>query len=113
MKPFALIAVGAALGALLRWRLALIMTFPWGTTCANLLGCFILGILVVRVTPQQAMWPLIAIGFCGSLTTFSTFVFDLWRQGPGPAGLNYLALNLLGGFVLFIAAVNLFRPAGS
>lgn len=111
MKSLALIAFGAALGALLRWRLALVVAFPWGTTCANLLGCLILGVLVARVSPQQAAWPFFAIGFCGALTTFSTFVFDLWRQGPGLSGLTYLSFNLLGGFILFVVAVNLFRPA--
>ena len=112
MKALSLIALGAAAGAILRWRLAIVITFPWGTTCANLLGCLLLGILVARVSPQHGTWPLLAIGFCGSLTTFSSFVFDLWRQGPGLSGMGYLALNLLGGFLLFVLAFNLFRPAG-
>ena len=112
MKAAALIALGAALGALLRWRLAFTLTPPWGTTAANLLGCLLLGIVVARTSPQHAAWPLFAIGFCGSLTTFSSFVFDLWRQGPGITGAHYLALNLLGGFALFILALSLFRTPG-
>ena len=111
MKAAGLIALGAALGALLRWRLALLLTGPWGTTAANLFGCLLLGFFIARTSPQQAAWPFFVIGFCGSLTTFSSFVFDLWRQGPGTEGLHYLTLNLLGGFLLFIVAFSLFRPA--
>ena len=85
---------------------------PWGTTGANLLGCLLLGVLLAKTNDQHAVWPFFAIGFCGSLTTFSGFVFDLWRQGNSVSGLHYLSWNLLGGFALFILAIRLFRPDG-
>lgn len=106
------IAVGAAAGALLRWRLATALVFPWGTTLANLLGCGILGLLVARLSPSSTAWALLAVGFCGSLTTFSSFIFDLWRQGPDMPGLTYLTVNLLGGFLIFLAFFSLARPGG-
>ena len=112
MKMAVLIALGAALGALLRWRLAVVLTAPWGTTGANLLGCLLLGVLLAKTSNQHTVWPFFAIGFCGSLTTFSGFVFDLWRQGNSVSGLHYLSWNLLGGFALFILAIRLFRPDG-
>ena len=76
------IAVGAALGALMRWQLGLRLneffpTLPPGTLVANIVGGYIIGLAVAffastnEVAPE---WRLVIItGFCGGLTTFSTF----------------------------------------
>lgn len=76
----ALIAIGAALGALLRWQLGLrfnplIAQFAFGTWLANLLGCLlagiILGLLLAGKPLTQPLQNALIVGFLGSLTTFS------------------------------------------
>ena len=78
----ALIAVGAALGALLRWQLGLrfnplFAQFAFGTWLANLLGCLlagtVLGLLLAGKPLSQPLQNALAVGFLGSLTTFSAF----------------------------------------
>lgn len=79
-SPPALIAIGAALGALLRWQLGLrfnplFAQFAFGTWLANLLGCLlagiILGLLLVGKPLTQPLQNALIVGFLGSLTTFS------------------------------------------
>ncbi|HBP5919954.1 fluoride efflux transporter CrcB [Pseudomonas aeruginosa] len=82
LKSIIAIAGGAALGALLRWFLglqlnALFPTVPPGTWIANLIGGYIIGLAVAFFAANPALSPewrlLIITGFCGGLTTFSTF----------------------------------------
>ncbi|MCO2278154.1 fluoride efflux transporter CrcB [Pseudomonas aeruginosa] len=82
LKSIIAIAGGAALGALLRWFLglqlnALFPTIPPGTWTANLIGGYIIGVAVAFFAANPALSPewrlLIITGFCGGLTTFSTF----------------------------------------
>ena len=81
-KPILTISLGAALGALLRWQLGLRLntlfpSLPPGTLTANLIGGYIIGLAVgyfaqaPNIAPEWRL--LIVTGFCGGLTTFSTF----------------------------------------
>lgn len=45
--------------------------FPWGTLVVNLVGSFLLGVISVQASPRLAT--LLGAGFCGALTTYSTF----------------------------------------
>jgi CrcB protein len=87
------ICAGASSGALLRWVLGLrlnplLPSLPLGTLCANLLGGYLVG-LIVALLAQHANLPsewrlLLVTGFLGGLTTFSTFsaeVVELLQQG--------------------------------
>jgi len=76
------IAVGASIGALLRWILGLFMngwwpTVPLGTLAANLIGGYLIGIAMTFFHHHPGLdpaWKLLLItGFLGGLTTFSTF----------------------------------------
>ena len=76
------VGVGAAIGAWLRWSLASLLntgTFavPLGTLAANWLGAYVIGVAVAFFAQAAAIpaeWRLFVItGFCGGLTTFSTF----------------------------------------
>ena len=76
----ALIAIGATLGALLRWQLGLrfnplFAQFAFGTWLANLLGCLlagtVLGLLLAGKQLTQPLQNALIVGFLGSLTTFS------------------------------------------
>lgn len=80
--PFFAVGAGAALGAWLRWGLSealnhLTPNLPLGTLTANVIGGYIIGVAVevlVHHTVLTPEWRLFIItGFCGGLTTFSTF----------------------------------------
>lgn len=80
------IAVGAAVGALLRWILglglnAMLPAMPPGTLAANLIGAYLIGLALAYFAGNPALPPhwrlLIITGFCGGLTTFSTFSAEL------------------------------------
>ncbi|HEY9761722.1 MAG TPA: fluoride efflux transporter CrcB [Trichocoleus sp.] len=80
------IALGAVAGALSRYYTTLWFAsklgtgFPYGTLCVNLLGAFIMGSFVTLVRERGGVPPevslLVAVGFLGSLTTFSTYALD-------------------------------------
>ena len=109
LKDMFWIALGAALGANLRYavnRLALnylSASVPYGTLIVNVTGSMILGFFLVwtseRVLADPRWRPLVAVGFCGAYTTFSSYSFEtfaLIEQGHYDlAGANFLANNLL------------------
>jgi len=79
---FAAVGIGAALGAWLRWTLALawnatLPNLPLGTLAANLIGGYLIGLAVAWFETTAGLAPelrlLIITGFLGGLTTFSTF----------------------------------------
>ena len=83
-----LVALGAAAGASLRYALGHVGDrrgrLPWGTLVANLVGSFVLGVLVGLETAGRPH-ALLALGFCGALTTYSAFAVQThnlgWRRG--------------------------------
>ncbi|MER7419753.1 fluoride efflux transporter CrcB [Micromonospora peucetia] len=103
-----LIAVGAAIGAPLRYltdravQAWLGSAFPWGTLTVNVVGSLLLGLLVgLPVGP--AAGALLGTGLCGALTTYSTFGYETLRLVR--RGRRFLALaNVLAGVVASLAA---------
>lgn len=84
-------------------------SFPLGTFAVNILGSFLIGVFFVVLAEKAELsepWrPLIAIGFLGAMTTFSTFSLDallLFEQGHYNTALFYIlssvALCLLAAF---------------
>ncbi|HDR1329646.1 TPA: fluoride efflux transporter CrcB [Pasteurella multocida] len=112
------ISSGAALGALSRWGLGLLLNplfsaFSLGTLVANYLGCLIIGVFLAFFWqyPQcSAEWRLFFVtGFLGSLTTFSTFsaeVIENLIQQKWLAGLMLASGHLLG--CLLFTALGMF-----
>ena len=110
------ISLGAALGALARWGLALWLTpggaIPWGTVATNLLGGYLIGIAlaVFQSMPQlDPVWRLLLVtGFLGGLTTFSTFsaevVTYLMQERYGLAA-GVALLHVLGSLLMTVAGV--------
>jgi fluoride exporter len=103
------IALGAVVGASARYFLGGFIAklfssgFPYGTLVINITGSLLLGFFLVWTSERvliDAQWRLlIAIGFCGSYTTFSSYAFEtfaLVEQGQWLLmGLNVIASNLL------------------
>ena len=124
LKSVIAVCVGASLGALLRWWLGsqlnnLFPAIPPGTLAANLVGGYVVGIAIAFFATYSAIAPewrlLIITGFCGGLTTFSTFSAELvtllqqgrslWAFGAAAAHLGGSVLMTLAG----IGTVNLIR----
>lgn len=109
--PVFAICIGASVGALARWGLALWLTpgglIPWGTLAANLIGGYLIGIClaIFQSLPQlDPVWRLMLVtGFLGGLTTFSSFsaevVTFLLEERYGLA-LSTAALHVLGSLLM-------------
>ncbi|MDP6480823.1 MAG: CrcB family protein [Acidimicrobiales bacterium] len=101
-----LVAVGGTAGAGTRWAVLTLgpsTTFPWSVLIVNLVGCAILGVLVGRAVHHRARL-LVGAGFCGGLTTFSTFTVEaaqLMRGGHLGMAATYLIASVVGGLVCF------------
>jgi fluoride exporter len=118
-----LVALGSALGGLARWGVGvgaarlLKANFPWGTFIINISGSLFLGwfstVLSERLVGGQAGWLrtddlrlMVAVGFTGAYTTFSTFEYEahgLLRDGDGLSGITYM----FGSVFLGLLAVRL------
>ena len=115
VKSLLAVAVGSALGALLRWSLGmklngLLPGIPPGTLAANLLGAFIIGMALAWIAGSPSVSPewrlLITTGFCGGLTTFSTFsaeVFTLLQQGRLAWAALAIGVHVGGSLLLTLA----------
>jgi len=112
-----LVSGGASAGALLRWLLgiglnALFPAIPPGTLAANLIGGYLVGVMLAILSVPSAYGPelrlLLVTGFLGGLTTFSSFsgeVARLLQQGRiGLAGLG-VAAHVVGSVALTLAGM--------
>lgn len=106
------IALGGAAGALARYTVARRVTrraggtFPWGTLCVNAVGAFALGLVLTTIegtSRRPELAALLAVGFLGDFTTFSTYAYEAvaqlrerrWRRAAG---------YVLGTMLLGVAA---------
>src|SRR5437763_10088263 len=80
------IAAGGALGALARYGVSLALPtqpghFPWGTFAINVVGCALIGVLMVLImevwSAHRLLRPFLGVGVLGGFTTFSTYAVDL------------------------------------
>lgn len=120
-KPAVAISLGAALGALLRWQFGLrlnglLPSLPPGTLVANLVGGYIIGLAIAYFAQATAIAPewrlLVVTGFCGGLTTFSTFsaeVVDLLQGGQLTAAMTAIAAHVIGSLLMTLAGLGTWR----
>jgi CrcB protein len=119
LNRYLLIAMGAALGANARYLVGvwagnrLGADFPYGTFIVNVIGSFVLGFLLTLGTGRLQLSPearlLLAVGFLGSFTTFSSYAVEsmaLWRDAGLWRGLlNVAGNNLVGLLATVLGAV--------
>jgi fluoride exporter len=114
------IAIGAAAGGYLRVGLSLspwtgsAASWPWITFSVNLAGTFVLActvaLLHARGRSASVYRPLIGVGFCGALTTFSTLQLEVFRMLRADHWLlagSYVAASVLAGLAVAFAGVAL------
>jgi fluoride exporter len=116
-----LVALGAAVGAPARYLADRAVQsrhdslFPWGTFVVNVVGSFVLGLVVAaaaagRLTPGVVA--AVGTGFCGALTTYSTFGYETLRLAEERAHLEAV-LNVAASIAAGVAAGALGWAAGS
>jgi fluoride exporter len=127
-REFAAVAVGGALGALARYGVGLALphggrTFPLATFVINVVGCFLIGALIVAVTERTQAHPLVrpflVTGILGGFTTFSTYAVDaeqLLAAGRVGTAAAYLVGTLAAAVAATWAGIGLaraVRPGGT
>lgn len=111
------LAVGSVLGGFSRWKLGLKLnsifpTLPLGTLSANLIAGYVIGVAVAYFAQAPGVAPewrlLIITGFCGGLSTFSTFsaeIVALLQQGRLTWAMGAIAVHVAGSVVMTIAGM--------
>ncbi len=101
------VALGGACGAMARfgvhaWLPPAAGKFPTATFLANVLGCFLMGVVFVLIVEKQTLsgyWrPFVMVGFLGAFTTFSSFAIEslsLWASHHYHIAITYALGSLL------------------
>ncbi len=117
MNNLTLVFLGGGLGSVTRYLLSFISqkyfhsSFPWYTLAANVISAAILGFLMALIAMRPGQYEnqrlLIGAGFCGGLSTFSTFTmesFDLLRTGNTGLAIAYTVISIFTSLLAFWAA---------
>ncbi|KAB0486013.1 fluoride efflux transporter CrcB [Pseudomonas psychrophila] len=125
LKSLIVIAIGASAGAWLRWLLgiklnALFPTIPPGTVVANMVGGYLIGLTIAFLAASPSLSPewrlLIITGFCGGLTTFSTFSAEtvtLIQEGKLLWALGSISLHVVGSLAMTAAGLISYQVIGT
>ncbi|MDP8986546.1 MAG: fluoride efflux transporter CrcB [Pseudomonadota bacterium] len=111
------VALGGTLGCVMRWLLQLLLnryfpTLPPGTLAANLIGCYVIGAALAVFAANPALPPewrlFVMTGFCGGLTTFSTFSAEvalLLQSGRMAWAFGTIAVHMAGSLLMTFAGI--------
>ena len=114
------VALGGAIGATLRWLTGLLTLrvmgqgFPWGTVTVNVLGSFLMGVLVVALADRGGLRaaPFLMTGLLGGFTTFSAFSLDavaLMERGDFSLAAAYIGGSVFIGLAALVLGMGLTR----
>ncbi len=121
LKSIILVFFGGGIGSLFRFIVTKysnknLISFPIGTSISNLVGCFIIGLLIAYYDrndiPKKDIFLFISVGFCGGLTTFSTFMLDIFEMLKNENYQNiipYFSINFFLGFISIALGFLIFR----
>ena len=121
LKSIILVFFGGGIGSLFRFIVTKysnknLISFPIGTSISNLVGCFIIGLLIAYCDrndiPKKDVFLFISVGFCGGLTTFSTFMLDIFEMLKNENYQNiipYFSVNFFLGFISIALGFLIFR----
>jgi CrcB protein len=116
---FGWVALGASFGAPARYLVDRFVqarhdtVMPWGTLTVNVVGCFVLGVLAGLAAGNavpSALILAVGTGFCGALTTYSTFSYEtlrLFEDGARLYSVANIALSVVAGFGAVLAGYGL------
>ena len=121
IKFLLLVAAGGSCGSVLRAVVGILMKsyLPWPTLVVNLLGAFLIGLLVrfsessASAESFRAFW---IVGLCGGFTTFSAFgmdMVDFIKTGHWTNGIMYLSLNFFGTLLAIVIGFRAFSLISS
>ncbi|MEO8049787.1 MAG: fluoride efflux transporter CrcB [Acidobacteriota bacterium] len=112
MNRYLLVMLGAALGGLARYVIGSVVMqrfggrFPLGTLVVNVMGCFLIGILMPLLTergePRPNLRLLLVVGVLGGYTTFSSFAWESFQamdEGSRWIGFANVALSVILGYL--------------
>ena len=122
LTMIAAVAVGGALGSVMRYLVAIAVgrtfgtAFPWSILFINVSGSALIGVFVsmfaLRWTLPETVRVFLTVGICGGYTTFSSFSLDVWyliERGEAWAALAYVAASVVLSIGALIGAVHLVR----
>ena len=119
-KELLAVFVGGGLGSLFRYFISKSLgpwsgQWPLGTFIANLIACLIFGMIagfMIVKSPSESIWKLfITTGFCGGLSTFSTFnaeIYNYLKSGLYLMAASYILISIVVCLVAFVAATFIF-----
>ncbi len=121
-KAFLYVGVGGFIGSVARYYSSVLfskllpITFPFGTLFVNILGCFIIGVLYGLYDRESMLSPemrlLLATGFCGGFTTFSTFTVEslnLIHDGKWLLMALYVSISVVVGLLATFLGMSLIK----
>lgn len=122
LRQLLLVTLGGAIGSALRYLTALLLarhytgSIPLATLAVNLVGCFLIGLLIGLCSDTSHLRLLFITGFCGGFTTFSTFTaesYSMFREGAYGLALLYIAGSVLIGLLALWLGLSLSRLLAS
>ena len=110
----AYVAIGGAIGSVLRYLMVVGIGAPSATLAVNVFGSFVMGILFIILATRTSLSPLLMTGVLGGFTTFSAFSLDalrLWETGQTLQATLYVLASVILSLVAVAVGAALARGA--